>query len=69
VLLAAHPDDLDFHLRQAVSFLKSRDVPVNWHQLLSDVLAWGHPERYVQRRWARAFWGRSTQHTQEDKEE
>lgn len=69
VLLAAHPDDLDFHLRQAVSFLKSRDVPVHWHQLLSDVLRWGHPDRHVQRRWARAFWGRSTQRTQKRKEE
>jgi len=57
-LLAAHPDDLDFYLRQAVSFLKSKQVPVNWHQLLSDVLAWGHPDRYVQKQWARAFWGR-----------
>jgi len=61
-LLAAHPDDLDFYLRQAVSCLKSKErpVPVEWSQLLADVLAWGHPERYVQRRWARSFWGRST---------
>lgn len=61
ILLAAHADDLDFHLRQAVSFLKSRDVPINWHQLLIDVMGWGHPERYVQRRWARDFWGRPAQ--------
>ena len=58
-LLAAHPDDLDFYLRQAVSFLRSKEVPVNWQQLLSDVLAWSHPERYVQKAWARAFWGRA----------
>jgi CRISPR system Cascade subunit CasB len=57
-LLAAHPDDLGSYLRQAVSFLKSKDIPVNWHQLLTDVMAWGHPERYVQQRWAWAFWGR-----------
>ena len=63
-LLAAHPDDLDFYLRQAISFLKSKEVPVNWHQLLSDVLNWGHPDRYVQQQWARAFWGRPTQETQ-----
>lgn len=56
-LLAAHTDDLGFFLRQAVSFLKSKEVPVNWQQLLSDVLAWGHPDRYVQRQWARSFWG------------
>ena len=58
VLLAAHPDDLGDHLRQAISFLKSQDIPVNWHQLLRDVGAWGHPDRYVQQQWARGFWGR-----------
>jgi CRISPR system Cascade subunit CasB len=65
-LLAAHPDDLDFYLRQAVSFLRSKEVPVNWHQLLADVLAWGHPDRYVQKQWARAFWGRAAQANQAD---
>jgi CRISPR system Cascade subunit CasB len=63
VLLAAHPDDLGFCLRQAVSFLRSKDVPINWHQLLSDVTNWGHPDRYVQREWARAFWGRPAPET------
>lgn len=63
-LLAAHPDDLNFYLRQAVSFLKSKEVPINWHQLLSDVLGWGHPDRYVQQQWARAFWGRPTEESQ-----
>ena len=60
-LLAAHPDDLDGYLRQAVGFLRSKEVPVNWHQLFADVTAWGHPDRYVQRRWAGAFWGRTQQ--------
>jgi len=63
-LLAAHSDDLDFYLRQAVSFLKSKEVPVNWHQLLSDLQAWDHPDRYVQKQWARAFWGRPPQENQ-----
>lgn len=57
-LLAAHPEDLGFYLRQAISFLKSKDVPVNWQQLFGDVLAWGHPNGYVQRAWAYAYWGR-----------
>jgi CRISPR system Cascade subunit CasB len=63
-LLAAHPDDLDFYLRQAVSFLKSEEVPVNWHRLLFDLLDWGHPDRYVQQQWARAFWVRNAQDSQ-----
>jgi len=55
-LLATHPDDLPDVLRQAVSLIRSREVPINWDQLLWDVLHWSHPDRYVQRRWAGQFW-------------
>lgn len=65
-LLSAHPEDLPFYLRQAVSFLRSKEVKINWHQLWKDTLAWGHPERYVQRRWATAFWGSSRQESATD---
>ena len=59
-LLTAHPDDLHFYLRQAISFLKSKDVPVNWHQLMWHVLTWGNPEKRtrVQKQWAAQFWRR-----------
>ncbi len=57
-LLAAHPDDLPEYLRQAVSFLKSKDEePVNWKELLRDLQNWGHEDRFVQKKWARSFWG------------
>jgi CRISPR system Cascade subunit CasB len=56
-LLAAHPDDLPEYLRQAVSFLKSKDVPVNWNELLRDLQSWGWEGRLVQKKWARSFWG------------
>lgn len=62
-LLKAHPEDLAGQLRQAISFLKSKEVPVNWSQLLLDMCAWDHPQRYVQRRWANAFWGTPNQST------
>lgn len=67
-LLAAHPDDLDAYLRQAISFLKSKDVPVNWHQLFYDVRSWGYPDsrEYVQKNWARAFWGWQQQEKEND---
>jgi CRISPR system Cascade subunit CasB len=55
-LLAAHQDDLDFYLRQAVSFLRSKEIPIDWHRLIRDIQNWGHPEGYVQKAWARAFW-------------
>lgn len=61
-LLTAHPDDLHFYLRQAISFLKSRqeEIGVNWHQLMWDILAWEHPDRRtrVQKQWAAQFWRR-----------
>lgn len=60
-LLAAHVDDLPFYLRQTVSLLKSKEVPVNWSELLSDLQYWASPyadpRRSVQKKWAGAFWG------------
>jgi len=55
-LLDAHPDDVPYRLRQAVALAKSNDVPVNWFQLLEDLLHWRTDSRYVQQRWARAYW-------------
>jgi CRISPR system Cascade subunit CasB len=56
-LLAAHPDDLSTYLRQAISFLRSEEVPVNWQKLFSDLQRWHYENRIVQKDWARAFWG------------
>jgi len=58
-LLGAHRDDLEHHLRSAVSLLKSHDVPVDWEQLLRDIRWWGGDARRVERSWASAYWGRS----------
>lgn len=58
-LMAAHPEDLGFHLRQAVSLLKAREVPINWHELMYHVIRWDHPDRraWIHRQWANEFWG------------
>src|SRR4051812_42438534 len=58
-LLNAHPDELDRHLRHAVSLLKSHDAPVaiDWGQLGRDIQEWTYEDRGVQGDWARAFWG------------
>lgn len=55
-LLNAHPDDLDDHLRHAVSLLKSNEQPLDWFRLLDDLLQWDHPEGHVQLKWARDFY-------------
>ena len=56
-LLRMRRDTLEPRLRQQIRILKSKDIPVNWHQLIRDVGHWDHPEHFVQRNWARSFWG------------
>lgn len=58
-LLNTHEEDLDSQLRQAVSLCKAHGVPIDWQQLFRDVQGWGRPNRWVQRNWARSFWGRT----------
>jgi CRISPR system Cascade subunit CasB len=55
ILLDSDREQLRFRLRQAIRLLYSKRVPVNWPQLLQDLLAWEHPKRYVQENWARAY--------------
>lgn len=63
-LLTAHPQDLHYHLRQAIAFLHGQkaDPPINWEGLFWDIWHWDDDEQRprVQDRWARSFWGRQT---------
>lgn len=59
VLLAAHSEDLPNYLRQTISFLKSKDIPINWNQLFWDIQNWDDEDHRVQKKWASAFWGRA----------
>ena len=77
-LLNCHKDDLPDHLRHTIGLLKSKEIPVDWTQLLYDVQNWQHESREVQRNWARKFWRGNARETgpeenqsqnEEDKEE
>lgn len=67
-LLNSDYDDLPNHLRYAISFLKSNEIPLDWHQLLKDLKNWGHPDRFVQKNWAKGFWGYSATKSNPDEE-
>jgi CRISPR system Cascade subunit CasB len=62
-LLSAHPDDLPDYLRQAVSFLKSKEIAIHWNQLFYDLQYWSHPEYgdQIRKRWATTFWRRQAE--------
>ena len=57
-LLEADRDDLPGLLRSAVRLAASRAAPppVNYDLLLTHLLAWNHPDAWVQREWARTYW-------------
>jgi CRISPR system Cascade subunit CasB len=55
-LLDAHADDIADHLRHAVSLARARTIPLDWLRTLKDLLNWGEPDRWVQRRLAADFW-------------
>jgi len=59
-LLKSHRDDLPTHLRQVVGLLKSKGVPVHWRNLFRDLRNWDHEDGWVQRSWAKSFWGGET---------
>jgi CRISPR system Cascade subunit CasB len=62
-LLDADEDELPWRLRQIVSLTTASGIALDWPQLLKDLLGWDHPDRYVQRRWAREYWGASVEPT------
>jgi CRISPR system Cascade subunit CasB len=55
-LLDSDEDELPHRLRQAVSLVTADQIAVDWPQLLIDLIGWGSDARYVQQRWARAYW-------------
>jgi CRISPR system Cascade subunit CasB len=55
-LLDADPEDLPNHLRHAVTLVRSRDLAIDYDELLQAVRWWGSENKNRQRRWAREFW-------------
>lgn len=60
-LLDADLAQLPFRLRQAVHFIQSNRRKINWSRLLDDLLAWNHPDKIVQQRWARSYYSSDNQ--------
>lgn len=52
--------EMAFRLRQMVKLMASKDVGIDWPQLLVDLCSWSHPNRRIQKKWARSFFGDPT---------
>lgn len=53
--LGQERSELAYRLRQCTKLAASKDILMNWPQLLYDLQHWNHPDKYVQKRWARSF--------------
>lgn len=49
--------ELPYRLRQCVKLANNSEVGVDWSKLLHDLLQWSHPDKYVQKRWAKSYFG------------
>lgn len=60
--------ELAFRLRQLVKLAASKEVGVDWPQLLYDLQRWGAPGKRVQKRWAKSYYAPALETEQEVKE-
>lgn len=55
-----HGGELPFRLRQTIKLVLSKEISIDWSQLLSDLCFWSHPDKYIQKKWARDFYALAT---------
>ncbi|KKN15997.1 hypothetical protein LCGC14_0980390 [marine sediment metagenome] len=69
-LLRSNPEDLAIHIRQAVSLAKSKNIPINWHELFYDLKRWPYESSFPSyERWANSFWKPPTKPNLENKKD
>lgn len=55
-LLDTDTKELPYKLRQAITLIARDGVGLDWVMLIRHLGQWGHPDRWVQKEWARRFW-------------
>jgi CRISPR system Cascade subunit CasB len=68
-LLGCKSEDLPDHLRHAVSYLRAREVRIDYRRLMQDLFLWDLGEGKVQRRWGRDFWTAVSDENQQNPKE
>lgn len=68
-LLGCKSEDLSNHLRHAVSYLRARDVSIDYRQLMRDLSWWDAEDANVQRCWGRDFWSGTFEENQQESAE
>jgi CRISPR system Cascade subunit CasB len=58
-LLDTSLEDIQSPLTALIRQIKTKEVRIDYPQLLADLCQWEHPNQYIQDNWARTFWGAS----------
>jgi CRISPR system Cascade subunit CasB len=56
-LLAADREMVVTHLHSSVTMMKDKGIRIDYAGLLVDLNNWDHEDNFVQRGWAKSFWG------------
>jgi CRISPR system Cascade subunit CasB len=57
VLLDTASSDIQNPITALVRQMKSKEISIDYPQLIYDLNQWEHPDQYIQDKWARTFWG------------
>jgi CRISPR system Cascade subunit CasB len=68
-LLDTDAEELPYKLRQATTLIARDGVGLDWVMLIQHLGHWSHPERWVQKDWARGFWAAPELETRSDKDQ
>lgn len=55
-LLNAVREDLDFQLRQLHSLVASKDIGINYSEMLKSLKYWDNSDKFIQKKWAHDYW-------------
>jgi CRISPR system Cascade subunit CasB len=62
-LLDTDSEELPYKLRQAITLIAREGGRLDWVMTLDHLHHWSHPDRWVQKEWAKGFWEISTKKT------
>jgi CRISPR system Cascade subunit CasB len=67
-LLDTDAEELPYKLRQAITLIARDGVGLDWVLLIQHLRHWSHPDRWVQKEWARGFWAAAETETNVEQE-
>jgi CRISPR system Cascade subunit CasB len=68
-LLDTDREDLPYKLRQAITLISRDGIGLDWVLLVRHLGHWTHPDRWVQKEWARGFWAAPEKETPANQEQ